>query len=280
MGKLCDKMTQDLQLRGYATSTIERYIDCSRAFAKYHMRSPEEMGEPEVRQFLLHLLLERKTGPATRKMHVAAIKFLYQQTLGRPEVATAIPWPKTDQKLPDILSGSEVDAVLAAIKDVKHRAVVLTTYGAGLRVSEVCALKASDIDSKRMLIHVRHGKGARDRYAPLAKQVLGTLRLYFKQQRPVGPDLFPGVTPKAVRKSLHDAARAAGLHKRVTPHVLRHTFATHLLELGTDIRVIQMLLGHRSIRTTTRYARVTDRHLQATTSPADVKGAKRRKKLG
>lgn len=280
MGRLREKMVQDLQLRGYASSTCERYIDCSRAYADYHMRRPEEMGLPEVRQFLLHLMLERHVSGAVHKMHVASLKFLYGHTLGRPEVAAAIPWPKVEQKLPDILSGTEVDRLLNALESVKVRAVLLATYGAGLRVSEVCALQIRDVDSRRMVFHVRHGKGGRDRFVPLARQVLSTLRLYFKQERPAGPELFPGVTPALLRRSLKKAARAAGLQKRVTPHVLRHTFATHLLELGTDIRVIQMLMGHRSIRTTARYAHVTERHLQGITSPADVTGKQRKKQLG
>jgi site-specific recombinase XerD len=280
MGAIQKKMIEDLQLAHYAPSTVSRYVECARAFVAYHMISPAELGEKEVRQWLLYLRLERRLSPASLKMSVAAVKFLFEHTLQRPEVVAHLPWPKVDQKLPDILSGTEVDRLLAAVDSVKHRAAVLTTYGAGLRVSEVCALQVKDVDSRRMLIHVRLGKGGRDRYVPLANSVLTTLRLYYRKERLTGPDLFPAVTPGSLRQSLTRAAQAAKLTKRVTPHVLRHTFATHLLELGTDIRVIQMLLGHRSIRTTTRYARVTERHLQGVTSPADVQGAERKDKLG
>lgn len=285
MGKLRDKMTEDLLLRRYAPSTSERYVDCARAFVAYHRRPPEEMGEREVRQYLLDLALERKVGAATQKMHVAALKFLYTETLGRPEVVAAIPWPKVRQTLPAILSGSEMDRLLEAIESVKYRAVVMTAYGAGLRISEVCCLGAADIDSQRMLILI-HGKGGRDRYVTLPERVLFTLRRYWKSERLQGPELFPGQQPgscasaSAVRNNLHQAVKKAKLGKRVTPHSLRHAFATHLLELGTDLRVIQMLLGHRSIRTTVRYTRVTDKHLARVTCPIDVLGTPKAKLLG
>jgi integrase/recombinase XerD len=286
MGKLREKMTEDLLLRRYAPSTRERYLSCARAFVAYHRRPPEQMGEQEVRQFLLHLALEKQVGAATQKMHVAAVKFLYAETLGRPEVVAAIPWPKVKQKLPAILSGSEMDRLLSAIESVKHRAIVMTAYGSGLRISEVCTLRADDIDSKRMLLHLRNAKGGRDRYVTLPERVLFTLRHYWKTERPKGTELFPGQRPgmciseDAVRAKLHEAARKAKLDKRVTPHCLRHSFATHLLEIGTDVRVIQMLLGHRSIRTTARYTRVTDKHIARITSPIDVLGTPMAKQLG
>jgi site-specific recombinase XerD len=286
MGKLRDRMFEDLQLRRYAPSTCERYVDCAQAYVAYHWRPAEEMGEKEVRQYLLYLALERKVGPATQKMHVAGIKFLYAETLARPEVVARVPWPKVRQKLPDILSGTEVSSLLAAIESTKYRAIVMTAYGLGLRIREVCPLQVGDIDSKRMLVHVRHGKGGRDRFVPLPERVLFTLRRYWAAERPRGAFLFPGqkadacVSASAVRANLHEAAKKANVTKRVTPHVLRHTFATHLLELGTDVRVIQMLLGHASIRTTLRYTRVTDKHLARTKSPIDVLGTPKAKVIG
>lgn len=286
MGKLADKMIEDLVLRRFAPSTCECYVSCARAFVAYHRRSPEEMGEREVRQFLLHLTLEAKVGAATQKMHVAGIKFLYAVTLDRPEVVVNIPWPKVRQTLPAILSGTEIDELLAAIDSTKYRAIVMTTYGSGLRISEVCGLQTSDIDSRRMLIHLHNGKGGRDRYVTLPERVLFVLRRYWKEEGIKGPEVFPGqhpgtsISPSAVRNKLHAAARKAKLTKRVTPHCLRHSFATHLLELGTDLRVIQMLLGHRSIRTTVRYARVTDKHVARIKSPVDVLGTPAAKKLG
>ena len=286
MGKLREKMTEDLLLLRYAPSTSERYVSCARAFVAYHRRPPEQMAEKEVREYLLHLAVEKKVGAPTQKMHVAAIKFLFAETLGRPEVVAGIPWPKVRQQLPAILSGTEMDRLLSAIESVKYRAIVMTAYGSGLRISEVCTLHATDIDSKRMLIHLHNAKGGRDRYVTLPERVLFLLRRYWKAERVKGPELFPGqregtcISDSAVRNNLHEAARKAKLTKHVTPHCLRHSFATHLLELGTDLRVIQMLLGHRSIRTTVRYTRVTDKHVARITSPVDLLGTPKAKLLG
>lgn len=286
MGQFKQKMIEDLQLRRYAPATCEQYVACARSFVAYHMRPPTQLDERDVRRFLLHLVLERRVGAATQKMHVAGIKFLYEHTLGRPEVVAAIPWPKVRQKLPDILSGTEVDKLLEALESTTYRAIVMTAYAVGLRISEVCRLETGDIDAKRKVIHVRHAKGGRDRYVPLPERVLFTLRAYWKEVRPTGSYLFPGHQPgtcishAAVRKNLKAAADKARIKKLVTPHVMRHSFATHLLELGTDIRVIQMLLGHRSIRTTLRYTRVTTRLIAGTTSPVDVPVEIRRQKLG
>lgn len=285
MGQLQTKMIEDLALRGYAPGTRSTYVRCARAFVAYHMRPPTELGERDVRRYLLYLAQERKVGPATIKMHTAAIKFLYERTLGRPEVVAKVPYIKVRQKLPEILSGTEVDRLLDAMESTAYRAIVMTTYGAGLRISEVCPLEVTRIDSKRMLILV-HGKGGRDRYVALPVLVLTTLRAYWKETRPRGPMLFPGHKPDtcishaAVRANLKAAAVKAGITKRVTPHVLRHSFATHLLELGTNLRVIQMLLGHASIRTTVRYTRVTPRLVAATASPLDVPPEVRKQKLG
>lgn len=286
MAKLRDQMIEDLRLRNYARGTCKQYVDCARAFAVYHRRPPQEMGELEVRQFLMYLVETRKATPATRKMYVAGIKFLYEVTLRRPEVVAGIPWPKVAHGVPEILSGSEVVSLLDAIESVKHRAIVMTAYGAGLRISEVCTLHIDDIDGKRMTIRVRHGKGDRARYVLLPERVLFLLRRYWVLDRPKGPWLFAGEQPgcpvsaASVRYHLAAAAKKTALTKRVTPHVLRHTFATHLLELGTDVRVIQMLLGHRSLRTTMRYTRMTSRILAKTKSPADVLGTPGQKLIG
>jgi site-specific recombinase XerD len=286
MGKLRDQMTEDLQLRDYARGTSKAYVDCARAFVAYHRKPPQQMGELEVRQFLMHLVETKKASPASRKMHVAGIKFLYEVTLRRPEVVAAIPWPKVAHGVPVILSGSEVTTLLDAVESIKHRAVIMTAYGAGLRVSEVCSLQIDDIDSQRMTIRVRHGKGNQARYVPLPERVLFLLRRYWVIERPKKPWLFAGgqtgcpLSPASVRYHLGAAAKKTGLTKRVTPHVLRHTFATHLLELGTDVRVIQMLLGHRSIRSTMRYTHVTSRVLARTHSPVDVLGTPKQKMIG
>lgn len=285
MGQLRDQMLEDLQLRGYARGTCKQYVDCARAFVAYHRRPPREMGELEVREYLMHLAEVRHASPATRKMHVAGIKFLYEVTLRRPEVVAAIPWPKVAHGLPQILSGSETLRLLEGIESVKYRAIVMTTYGCGLRISEVCSLKTDDIDSQRMVLRV-DGKGGRQRYVLLPERVLFMLRRYWVAEHPKKPWLFPGeqrgccVSAAAVRYHLHASARKADLTKRVTPHVLRHSFATHLLELGTDVRVIQMLLGHRSIRTTVRYTRVTNQLITSTQSPVDVLGTPAQRKIG
>lgn len=276
MGRTRDQMVQDLQLRGLSKKTSKEYVRCARHFVAYHKRPAEEMGVPEIRQFLLHRLVDDKVSHATQKVMIAALRFLYATTLKRPEVASEIHYPKVTSALPDVLSGTEVCQLLAAMAGSRYRAIVLTTYGAGLRISEVCRLRVEDIDSQRMVLHVRGAKGGRDRFLPLPERVLFTLREYWRVTRPSGPFLFPGKEPgryvsvDAVRHHLHAAALKVGLQKRATPHVLRHSFATHLLELGTDIRVIQMLLGHTSIQTTLRYARVTPKHVARVQSPIDV----------
>lgn len=281
MGQLRDRMDEDLKLRGYRPKTRVEYLRWGRLFAAYHRRSPQEMGEPEVRAFLMHLLEEKKVRPASHKMAVAALRFLYGVTLLRPEVAVRIPWPKVPHTLPQILSGTEVLALFEALPSLRHRAVVMTTYAAGLRIGEACRLRIGDLDAGRGLIHIRDGKGGRDRYVMLSRQLLVFLRQYWRLfcapqgKAPAGALLFPGetaagcISEEAVRKAMKEAAHKAGLTKRATPHVLRHSFATHLLEAGEDIRTIQVLLGHRSIRTTARYTQVSARHIGRTKSPLE-----------
>lgn len=276
MGQLREKMKADLKLRRYRARTVGEYLRCARKFVEYHRRRAEEMGEAEVQQFLLYLVEERGVSAANQKMHVAAIKFLYGVTLDRPELAVRFPWPRMPmRKLPDILDRSEVERVLEAVESIKHRGVLMTAYAAGMRIREACSLKTTDIDSGRGLIHIRDGKRGRDRFVMLSPRLLVFLREYWKQTRPTGPELFPGqtagqsVSPEAVRCALRKAVARAGIKKHVTPHVLRHCFATHLLERGADIRTIQVLLGHGSIRTTARYTQVSARHIAGTKSPLD-----------
>lgn len=221
------------------------------------------------------------------KMSVAALKFLYTHTLDRPEEVIRIPWPKTPRPLPVILSGTEVLSLLESLKPLQHRMVVMTAYGMGLRISEACRLSVDDVDSARMLVHVRNGKRGRDRYVMLPERLLVCLRGHWKTVRPPGPWLFPGRGPGthigagAVRKALHKATDDAGIKKRVTPHILRGSFATHLLESGVDIRTIQALLGHGSIRTTEHYVQVSRAHIGRVQSPLDVLGTEEGKeKLG
>lgn len=242
------------------------------------------MGEHEVRTYLLNRM--ERVKPATVAIDLAAIKFLYDVTLDKPQVVARIPWPKIPKPLPDVLSGSEVVELLEAVGSIKHRTILTTAYGAGLRISEACSLQVRDIDSKRMLIKIRSGKGAKDRYVPLAKTLIGALRAYFKQTKPPQPWLFPGgtkdrpISPDAVRDALRKAVTKIGLTKRVTPHMLRHAFATHMLETGADIRLVQVILGHSSIRTTQRYVKVSSAHISRTESPLDRLGTDKGKVLG
>jgi site-specific recombinase XerD len=280
MGAIREKMKADLDLRRFAETTKKEYLRRAQNFVAHYRRPPTELGVAEIRGFLTHLVQERKVGAATHHMYVAAIKFLYATTLGRPQVVASIPWPKQPKTLPDVLTGGEVEHLFRQIKSIKHRTILMTAYGAGLRISEACSLYTADIDSQRMLIHVRGGKGAKDRYVMLSGRLLVALRTYWKAIRPQGPFLFPGAIPGrpistgAVQRVLRKVVVDAGFTKRVTAHSLRHGFATHLLETGTDIRTIQQLLGHASIQTTARYTKVTERHVGQTKSPLDMLGTK------
>lgn len=287
MGKTRDAMLADMELRRYRPATQRKYLRCAIKFVRYFMLAPEELGEREVRQFFVHLVREKEVSAYVLKLYVAAIKFLYTFTLRQPEVVHWLPWPKVPKSLPVVLSGTEVLALLEAVESLKYRAILMCAYGSGLRVSEACQLKTGDIDSKRMVIHVRDGKHGRDRYVMLGVQLLAALRSWWRIERPGRENfLFSGarpgthVTPRTVGLVVKKAARAAGLEKRVSPHVLRHSFATHLLESGTDIRVIQALLGHASIRTTQRYVHVSTAHVGRTKSPLDLLGTEDGKPLG
>ena len=277
MGALRDRMAADLRLRNLRPSTQESYLACVRTFAAYHWRSPAEMGETEVRDFLVHLRDERQLHPSTINGYVAALTFLYANTLRRAEVVVR-PWfrPRIPKTVPLVLSRQEVEALLQAVESLTYRAVLMTTYGAGLRIAEVCRLHVEDVDSGRMLLRIRIGKGGHARYAMLSPRLLTVLRAYWAQERPAKPYLFPGRTPgrpvsaASVRAVLRQVITQCGIHKPATPHLLRHSFATHLLDAGTDIRTIQVLLGHRSIRTTQIYTQVSLQHLGRVTSPLDL----------
>ena len=279
MGKLRDQMLADLELRNYSHKTRGEYVRCACNFAKHFWRSPDLMGEDEIRRFLLHLVRVRKVSPSVQKMHVAALKFLYRITLNRPEEVQRIPYPKARKTLPDVLSQDEILALLRAVQSIKYRTIIATAYATGMRISEICRLRCSgDIDSTRMLIHVRNGKGAKDRYVTLSRRLLHLLHQYWKHVHPQGPYLFPGqeknrpITATSVCHTFKKAVAAAGISKSVTFHTLRHSFATHLMESGEDLRVIQVLLGHASIRTTSRYTHVSAHLISRTKSPLDLIG--------
>lgn len=285
MGALYQKMERDLTLRNYAEGTKRNYLRKSWKFVQHFKRPPAEMGLPEIESFLASLL-ERKASPEMLKLYTASIKFLYGVTLDRPEVAAKIPWPRVPIRLPDVLSGTEVERLLGLVDQLKYRVILTVVYGAGLRIGEACRLRVEDIDSKRRLIHVRRGKRGKDRFVMLSQRLLEVLREYWRLAQPAGPFLFPGAKPNspmskaAVRLALKFAVARAGIRKQITLHLLRHSFATHLLETGTDIRVIQMLLGHSSIRTTARYAQVSQRHVGSVKSPLDLLGTETGAALG
>ena len=278
MGKLRDRMLFDLRLRGFSEATQSHYILRVRKLAAYFKRSPEELGAHEVRAFLRHLIEQRKLSTASLSAYVAAIKFCYTVTLQRPQVTADIPWPKVPQKLPDVLSRAEVEQILATVQVPKYRALLMTAYGAGLRISEACVLQTTDIDRQRMLLHVRDGKGGKDRYVMLSPRLLHSLEAYWRQARPAGPYLFPGagrrshapLSRQAAHLALKKVVARCGIPKHVTLHSFRHAFATHLLEAGTDLRVIQRLLGHAHIHTIARYTQVTAQHTRTLQSPLDL----------
>jgi site-specific recombinase XerD len=279
------QMEAEMKLRNFSPRTQEEYLRVVRAFATHFGKAAAELGTEQVREYLLDVRDRRKLSPSTLKVYHAALRFFYASQ-GRPEVVAAVGSPKVPRKLPQVLSGSEVVSLFGAIHSLKYRAVVMTTYAAGLRISEACQLEPRDIDSARMLLHVRHGKGGDERSLMLSKRLLTALRAYWRAERPTGPFLFPGsrperpLTPDSVRRVIKKALRHAGLTKPVTPHMLRHSFATHLLETGADIRTIQVLLGHRSIRTTQIYTHVSQSVVARTKSPMDVLSTREGRVLG
>ena len=285
MGVFEEKFRRDLGLRGMRPNTIETYVRCCRQFVGRFMRSPMELTVADIRAHLERLRLSGKA-PRTVNVHAAALASFYGETLGRRDEIGRIPRLRVRiSKLPSILTGCEIERLVNALKTPRQRALVVTLYGAGLRVSEVCALRVDDIDSTRMQIHVREGKGGRERYAPLSPRVLKELRVYWRRCRPSGV-LFPGhdvdgrLTRAGVQKFLRVAAAKAGIKKRVTPHLLRHSFATHLLELDTDLRTVQVLMGHASIKSTAIYLHVSRARLARVVLPIDALTSARREQLG
>lgn len=262
MSQLRKQMIEDLTLASYAASTTRIYVNAIRALAEHFGRSPAKLSRQELREYVTQLRARCASASRVRQ-HLAAIKFLYSKTLGRPDDISFITFPWLRPKLPTVLSAEEIAFLLEAIERPTYRALATTIYSTGLRVTEACLLETRDINAARGIIHVRHGKGRKERFVPLHRSLLVLLREHWRRERPEAPYLFTATVargaarPPSVRKALARAAAAAGLTKRVTPHVLRHSFATHQLEAGTDVRVIQAMLGHSSIRSTTRYTQVS-----------------------
>jgi site-specific recombinase XerD len=276
-------MIDDMRLRNYSEGTERSYLHYVEDFARFFWKSPEQMGPEEIRAYQLYLMEKRKLSPQSIRGFIAAVKFLYTITLKMPWNDDLFPRPKVPQKLPQVLSRQEVDRFFSHVAILKYRAVLMTCYGSGLRIGEAVALQPCHIDSDRMLIRVEDGKGGKDRYTVLSARLLELLRTYYRIQKPV-EWLFPGlkagthIEAGAVRQVCREACQMAGIAKPITPHLLRHSFATHLLESGTDTRVIQVLLGHSRIDTTARYTAVTPATVSRVVSPADVPAARRPKK--
>lgn len=276
MTPLRKRMIDDLRIRNYSPRTIRTYVRVVASFARHHGRSPEVLGTEDIRCYQVHLL-EAKTSWSVFNQTVCALRFLYRVTLQRDWPLERLPYGKKPKRLPLVLSQEEVLRFLGAVDNPKYRVALTTEYAAGLRISELVHLRVEDIDSARMMIHIGHGKGDKARLVPLSTVLLGQLRAYWRVERPK-TWLFPGRSPEApvVQKTIWEACdrarQAAGLRKHVTPHTLRHCYATHLLEAGTDIRTVQALLGHASLSSTMVYTHVRRRLITATRSPLDLIG--------
>lgn len=267
------RMIDDMSLRNLSPATQRSYLHAVTKFSRYFGRSPDRLGLEDVRAFQVHLVSQGISWPALNQT-VCALRFFYGVTLDRGEIPERIVYARTPRKLPVILSADEVVRFLEAVPSLKTRIALTAAYAAGLRASEAVSLKVADIDSDRMLIQVHHGKGAKDRTLMLSQQLLTILRTYWRLTRP-GEWLFPGRSPdkpidvQVLHAACRSATKAAGLIKRVSVHTLRHSFATHLLENGTDIRIIQVLLGHNNLSSTTRYTQVSSGLIRKTASPLD-----------
>lgn len=274
MTTMRQRMIEDMRVRNLSLNTQRIYVDRVAKYAQHFGKSPALLGPDEIRTYQVYLIHDRNASWSMLGQTVCALRFLYNVTLGKEWMIRYIPGPQKPIMLPVVLSLDEVSRFFQNIFNLKHRAILMTAYAAGLRVSEVIALRVNDIDSARMLIRIDQGKGRKDRYVMLSPNLLDLLRAYWKVARPAGL-LFPGryrdrpITREAVYQVSIKAAKAAGFNKKVTPRTLRHCFATHLLEAGANIRVIQMLLGHRSLRTTARYTHVSTATLRSTPSPLD-----------
>jgi site-specific recombinase XerD len=268
-------MIQDLRIRNLAPGTIRAYVYRVADYARYFKKSPEVLGPEHIRQYQVHLVEERHSSHSYLNQTVCALRFLYETTLEKDWAIKAIPFAKRIKRIPIVLSIQEVRSFFAAIDNLKHRTVQETMYATGLRVGEACCLRIEDIDSDRMVLRVNRGKGRKARYVPLSPTLLAKLRSYWKVYRPTYW-LFPGKSPevplceKVIQKSAAKARKKAGILKAMSSHTLRHSFATHMLEAGVNLRVIQMILGHRRLRTTAIYLHVAATALQETAKTKDL----------
>jgi site-specific recombinase XerD len=275
MGILRDRMIEEMKLRNFSPATQESYLYAVTRLTKHYRRSPDQLDKEQIRSYLLHLTVERKLSPNTMMGQIAGLRFFYNQTLGWDETKLFIPPRKQSSPLPEVFSPNEVVRLIAAARGLKQRVLLMTAYSAGLRVSELVNLKIKDIDAERMMIRVERGKGGKDRYTILSKNLLTELRLYWKRYRP-SIWLFPNRAkngPLSTNEAWHiynQAKKRAGLKKGRGIHTLRACFATHLLEAGVDLRTIQLLMGHSSLLATQRYLRLQQQTLGSTVSPLDL----------
>ena len=278
MTRLIERMREELVRRNYAATTIHSYLKAVEHF-RSHVDTPiDEVGPDDLRSYHAYLLGTRKLAVNTVVLNICALRFLYIKVLKRRDMKEDLPYPKQRLRLPVILSPSEVGQLIAAASNLYHRTMLMTLYGTGLRRAELCRLKVSDIDSKRMMLRVIQGKGGIDREVPLSRKLLAAFREYYRWMRPQ-TYLFPGtvnhlradkpISEKIVWQAVREACERAEIKKRVTPHTLRHCFATHLLESGADLRSIQMMLGHSDLEATTVYLHLSRRHLQAARNPLE-----------
>jgi integrase/recombinase XerD len=279
MTHLRKRLLEEIQRRNYSPSTARGYVIAVKQFAEYFGKSPDRLGAEHLRRFQLYLLQEKKLASGTVEMRMSALRFFFKKTLKRRDVGLDdLPFPKRPRRLPTVLSPEEVTRLIEASRNLMHRTMLMVLYATGARRTEVSLLKVCDIDSQRMVIHIRQGKGSRDRDLPLSPKLLEALREYWRWKKPK-VYLFPStvghrgveapISDKMVWYAVKQAARRAGLSKRVGPHSFRHSFATELLEAGTDLRTIQLLMGHARLEDTTVYLHLSRRHLEAATNPLD-----------
>jgi integrase/recombinase XerD len=272
-------MLDELQRRNYSQNTVETYTFILEEFTKYFHRAPDQLGPQHIRQYQVHLFRERKLSSNSVRQRVAALRFFFVKTLRRHYMLEHIPFPKEHRPLPTVLSQEEVGLLIDSASNLLHRAMLMTLYATGMRRAELVKLKVTDIDKPRMMVHIHQGKGNRDRDVPISEKLLETLREYFRWMKPK-TYLFPGtvhywradvpISAKMVWHACRQAAERAGIQKKISPHCLRHSYATHQLEAGVDLPTLQNLMGHADIRDTAVYLHVSKRHLQAAPSPLEA----------
>jgi site-specific recombinase XerD len=272
-------MVEELQRRNYSPATIRGYVLAIKQFADYFGKPPDRLGATHVQRFQWYLLQERKLAPVTVEIRMSALRFFFKKMLKRRDIHfDDLPFPKTPRKLPTVLSANEVRRMIDRTTNLMHRTILMVLYATGVRRTELSLLKVTDIDSKRMVVHIRQGKGSRDRDIPLSPKLLEALREYWRWKKPRGY-LFPStpgqrgveqpMSDKVVWWAVREAARRAGITRKIGPHTFRHSFATELLEAGTDLRTIQLLMGHSRLEDTTLYLHLSRRHLEMTINPLD-----------